>query len=188
MGDSIKNVLIFIAGAAVGVAASWQFMKNKYSSIANEEIASVKERYKNRHTDILDNADEEPEPIEEEEADFSEEEKDEYVKLAKNYDTVEKGDEDMNTNPVGPYVIKPEIFGMEDGYEVVSLTYYADGVLADENDNVIEDVEFMVGDDFADYFGVYEEDSVFVRNEMLKTDYEILLDEESFYDEEDDAE
>ena len=82
----------------------------------------------------------------------------------------------------GPYVISPDDFDDNDDYEVVSLVYYSDGVLADEDDNVIEDVEGMVGEDSLNHFGEYEDDSVFVRNDERKTDYEILLDSRNFAD------
>ena len=82
----------------------------------------------------------------------------------------------------GPYVISPDEFDDNDDYEVVSLVYYSDGVLADEYDNVIEDVEGMVGEDSLNHFGEYGDDSVFVRNDERKTDYEILLDSRNFAD------
>ena len=65
-------------------------------------------------------------------------------------------------------------------HEQISLTYYADGVLADENDEVIEDVEDAVGIDSLNHFGEYEDDSVFVRNDARKCDYEILLDQRTY--------
>ena len=40
----------------------------------------------------------------------------------------------------------------------------------------------MVVEDFADHFGEYEDDSVFVRNNRLKCDYEILRDEGEYSD------
>ena len=80
----------------------------------------------------------------------------------------------------GPYVIPPEQFGDDEEYEQISLTYYADGVLADENDEVIEDVEDAVGIDSLNHFGEYEDDSVFVRNDARKCDYEILLDQRTY--------
>ena len=73
-----------------------------------------------------------------------------------------------------PYVIPPEEFGEMEGYVQSSLTYYADRVLTDEDDNVIDDVDGIVGADFYKHFGEYEEDSVFVRNDGKKHDYEIL--------------
>lgn len=187
MGEIIKKLLIFAAGAGVGTAITWQFFKNKYKRIADEEIASVKEYYKHPREEILDVAEESselPEIIE----DDSETEEVEYKNLANNYNTItnendidEKGGNNMAE---GPYVIKPEEFDTV-GYDVVSLTYYADKVLVDEDDNPIEDIDYLVGEDSLDHFGEYEDDSVFVRNDDLKTDFEILLDEASYYDEED---
>lgn len=49
-------------------------------------------------------------------------------------------------------MIPPEQFGDDEEYEQISLTYYADGVLADENDEVIEDVEDAVGIDSLNHF------------------------------------
>ena len=82
----------------------------------------------------------------------------------------------------GPYVIPPEDFGEIDEYETISLTYYADGVLTDEVDDVIEDVDDIVGKDSLDRFGEYEDDSVFVRNDNMKADYEILLDSRNYHE------
>ena len=45
MSETVKRIFIFIAGAGLGAIATWQFLKNKYEQIANEEIASVKEAY-----------------------------------------------------------------------------------------------------------------------------------------------
>lgn len=50
-------------------------------------------------------------------------------------------------------MIPPEQFGDNEEHEQISLTYYADGVLADENDEVIEDVEDAVGIDSLNHFG-----------------------------------
>ena len=81
-----------------------------------------------------------------------------------------------------PYVIKPEEFGEFEEYETISLTYYADQVLADDNNEPVEDVEETVGFASLGHFGEYEDDSVFVRNDRLKCDYEILLDSRNYAD------
>ena len=44
----MKNVLIFVLGAATGSVITWKLVEQKYKKIADEEIASVKERFKNR--------------------------------------------------------------------------------------------------------------------------------------------
>ena len=75
-----------------------------------------------------------------------------------------------------PYTISPDDFGEEDGYDTETLTYYADGILADDQDNLIDSVDKMVGLESLDKFGEYEDDVVYVRNEQYKCDYEILID------------
>ena len=96
------------------------------------------------------------------------------------YSDLSADDEGVSDKQTKPYVIPPEQFGDDEEYEQISLTYYADGVLADENDEVIEDVEDAVGIDSLNHFGEYEDDSVFVRNDARKCDYEILLDQRTY--------
>ena len=77
---------------------------------------------------------------------------------------------------IEPYVLVPEEFD-ENGYETMTLFYYADGVLAyGDTNEVVEDVGELVCEDFAEHFGEYEDDSVFVRNDNLRIDIEILKD------------
>ena len=82
----------------------------------------------------------------------------------------------------GPYVITPEEFGELKEYETIELTYYADFVLADNRNNPIEDVDDVIGLDSLDHFGEYEDDSVFVRDDERKIDYQILLDPRKYSD------
>ena len=81
-----------------------------------------------------------------------------------------------------PYVISPDEFGEFEDYERISLSYYADQILADEDDEKVEDVDNVVGLESLAHFGEYEDDSVFVRNDRLKCDYEILLDQRTYSD------
>ena len=83
----------------------------------------------------------------------------------------------------GPYVIPPEEFGEVFEYDQYSMTYYADGVLTYEGeDDPIEDVDDLVGEASLHTFGEYEEDAVFVRNDLERAEYEILRDPRNFYD------
>ena len=74
-----------------------------------------------------------------------------------------------------PYVIMPDQFSEYADYDTISLTYYADGILAsDDTDEIIEDIDDVVGEDSLNHFGEFEDDSVYVRNDERKCDYEIL--------------
>ena len=81
-----------------------------------------------------------------------------------------------------PYVISPDEFGTNEDYDTISLIYYADGVLTNDADEVIDNVEEIVGKKALNSFGEYEEDSVFVRNDLIKVDYEILRDLDTYED------
>ena len=80
-----------------------------------------------------------------------------------------------------PVVISPEDLYDVD-YPVVTLIYYADGVLTDDNDNIIEDIDDIVGEESLNTFGKYEDDTVYVRNDRTKCNYEILRDYDRFED------
>ncbi|MBS6180527.1 MAG: hypothetical protein KH921_07040 [Erysipelotrichaceae bacterium] len=179
--NKATNVLIFVLGAAVGSVVTWQYVKNKYERIAQEEIDSVKEVFLKREPDVT---------VEVKEADVRnrKEEKPgvvEYAaRLQKEGYTNYAGMNSVEEVKVAesPYVISPEEFGEFDEYEKISLTYYADQVLADENDELVDDVDDVIGFESLTHFGEYEDDSVFVRNDRLKCDYEILMDSRLYSD------
>ena len=53
-------------------------------------------------------------------------------------------------------------------------------VLVDDGGDKIEDVDDVVGMESLTNFGEFEDDSVFVRNDRLRCDYEILMDERTY--------
>lgn len=79
-----------------------------------------------------------------------------------------------------PHIITPEEFGENEEYDTISLTLYSDGVLADDADKPIDDVDEVIGKESLEHFGEYEDDSIFVRNDKLKCDYEVLIDERKY--------
>ena len=176
MNNTVTNIIMFAAGAVIASAVTWKFAKTKYERIAEEEINEVKEYY---HKKAEKESHEEPTPrvtIEKPSlAEYSK--KLNELSYSGGVDISKEGEPVMKGRP---YVIPPDEFG-EGDYETISLTYYADKVLTDEADNVIEDVDGMVGYDSLTHFGEYEEDSVFVRNDEHEVDYEILLDTRSYY-------
>lgn len=183
MGDKIVKLLIFGVGAAIGSVVTWKLVKTKYERIADEEIESVKKIYS--YKKIAEERATKPEVkvqnVVEVEPKVNQDRVD-YSKLTVDLGYTNESKEEGEDMREKPYVIAPEEFGEMDDYETVSLTYYSDGVLTDDFDNEIEDVEGMVGEDSLDHFGEYEDDSVFVRNDRYKTDYEILLDLRKYSD------
>lgn len=82
-----------------------------------------------------------------------------------------------------PRVISPDDLGDTYGEDnVVSLTYYSDGVLCGSDNKPLKDeeIQIMVGEDFKTHFGDYEEDSVCIINDGQRCEYEILAEERSY--------
>lgn len=175
----------FATGAIVGSVVTWCFVKKKYERIAQEEIDSVKEVFAKKEFDSgakemakageevvkglnggIRQAKEKPDLVQ-------------YAAMVQKYGGTVGEEKEVPMKEKFPYVIPPEEFGEFDDYERISLTYYADGVLADDNNEVVDDVEDIVGDAL-DHFGEYEDDSVFVRCDERKCDYEILMDQRTF--------
>lgn len=201
--SKMTGFVIFVAGAAVGSITTWYCVKKKYEQIAREEIQSVKEVFaknaQNHHDAEIDISESQEKAV-------MAREKPSVAEYAKklsetgytNYsnsimvddDDQEEKSDDPGAEPgkyfgdpdADPYVIPPEEFGEKDDYDRISLTYYADHILADDNDQLLEDVEGTVGFESLTHFGEYEDDSVFVRNDRLKIDYEILRDERKYSD------
>ena len=72
----------------------------------------------------------------------------------------------------------------ENGYKTKTLFYYNDHVVTDDRGKVLSEnsIEKLIGKESLTTFGQYESDSVFVRNDELETDYEILRDTRNFSD------
>lgn len=176
VNGKVLSVITFVAGAAIGSLVTWKVTKTKYEQIAQEEINSVKEVFTvKKGEDASEEKDAEPEPKSKAQ---------EYTDRLKElqYGEVEDIGEEGEDIVMRPYVISPDEFAERDSYETVSLTYYADGILTDETDEIIKDIDDVVGIDSLSHFGEYEDDSVFVRNEDLKLDFEILRDVRKFKD------
>lgn len=195
MKSKFINALMFAAGAAIGSAVTWKIVKTRYERIVQEEIESIKEVFAGNEPEVAQEKDDDSDDEagsdqgqsgkinwaeledldDEEDEEFSEAVISEYTRLTANYSNNEEkgGAKNMAKDP---YVISPYDFGELDEYHQVELTYYADGTLEDEDYNIVTDVDELLGAGSLYTFGEYEEDAVFVRNERLQTDFQILKD------------
>ena len=204
MNRKIINLIMFAAGAVIGSAVTWKIAKDRYEKIVQEEIKSVKEvfsdRFNSSNEEVSSEESDEEMPEEDpisdyrkinwdelEDLDPSELEEEEYQAdyagtVVSKYEDIaniykEGGADNMPTSePREPYVIEPIEFGEIDDYKTFELTYYEDGILEDEDYDIVKNPEEILGPDALGSFGEYEDDSVFVRNERLRADFQILKD------------
>ncbi len=176
---------MFIVGAGVGAVGAWLYLKKKYEQIAQEEIDSVKNTYAKRNikavkSDISTHQNINSKPnIMDYAAKLQEQA---YVNYSTPQTDMNNSMEEKKRMDEKPYIISPDEFGEIDNYEKISLTYYNDQILTDDNDDILEDIADIIGKDSLEHFGEYEDDSVFVRNDIRKCDYEILKDFRNYSD------
>lgn len=190
MNRTLTNIILFAAGAVIGSVATWKLVKTKYETKADREIESMREYYLEKSIEeknsSINKVEESLRSVKETAEKVSVDYK-EYMKQAGRYTSqqltkpetrLEEEDEEEMTEP---YIITPEEFSDSD-YSTETLTYYADGVIEDDYEDVWseEEIEDTIGSDFASHFGEYEADSVYVRNDYKEIDYEILRDERKY--------
>lgn len=181
MKDILSKLLIFAAGAGIGSAVTWKFVKTKYERITQEEIDNVKEYYrkKNGETEAADES--ESVEVEKDDENISPHERDvisyNAIIQSEGYSEVtESGEEVADTDH--PYIIDADEFGDSYEYDTDSLVYYADGILATETDDVIDDVERIIGTENLTKFD--DNNVIFVRNDLTKHDYEVTRESRTF--------
>ena len=200
----MKNFFTFVTGLVIGSVVTYVVVKDKFEKIAQEEIDSVKEVFGRR---VEKEADKKVEKIAKKEVEKIRKEYNEYDNLTKNYTSYSKNKTEESIKDVEyeevcendedgveldeierasdydrPYIIEPQEFGALDGYSLITLYHYSDNVLADDCDELVEDLDDVVGEDYASHFGEYENYCVYVRNDRLKADYEICRDLRKYSD------
>ena len=213
MNSKVLGCLSFIVGAAVGAAVTYELVKTKYETIANDEISEMKEIYDERLRElngknievsetltklkdtktVIDYAkiikennygDEKPN-VSNMINNYIDDEPDDEEESYENYDDdqfIEFPDYSERDERPRPYVIDPEIFGEYYDYDTIELTYYADLVVANEDNEIVDNVNELIGIESLGHFGEFEEDAVHVRNDQLKADFEILKDVRKYSD------
>ena len=193
----MKGLLIFAAGLAVGAVAGAVIVKNKVLADAKAEIEEVREYY--RESRGVKEVEEVKEKVEEtidhiqdlieehETKPKTEKEHTNYNQIAKMYTSkvatpYEPYNEFQTPTYDDPFVIDPSEFGENPEYDTETLTYFADGVLVDDVDDVIEEPDIVVGLENLKVFEEFGATSVYVRNDIYKTDYEIIRDDWNYSD------
>lgn len=174
---SIKGIFIFVIGVVSGTFVGAQIAKKKYEEIANEEIEEIRAYYKEREKEVKEI--EEPNAVEApEEKSIEVEERKQYDNIIKRGNYMAVDEEEQNNVCDEAYPIDPSEFGNDGKNATETLTYFADGVLVNEVDEVVEDPDLVVGRHHIDIFNEFPDATcVYVRNDLDGTDYEILKDD-----------
>ena len=173
---TVKDILVFALGVGVGIGASYKFINDKLTAKHEEAIAKEKESIKKTYSEYYGkNESEDKKKTEEakEKKDKKAEDNvvEKYEELAAEYSeevasTVTESVKDV------VYEITDDEYG-EIGYEELDLFYYRNGVLTDDNDEIMEDVEIATSIGSREILDNRKSDGTYcyIRNDELQIDY-----------------
>lgn len=185
----LSHVIAFVTGAAVGYFAASYLLKDKYEKRFQQEVSSTIEAFKSNKNEEYKKDDEvnfKDEKLKDISDDIVVADIKEYAKNIGKHDYSEVKDEkpseegEDNIDHTKPYVITEEEVDAYMNYSITQWNYYADGVLTDENNEVVEDVSTTIGKEAFEYLKKTSESAIYVRNDLLELDYEILKNEMTY--------
>lgn len=172
--ETAKGLAFIFLGMLFGVAVSQSYFKSKYQKIADEEISVIKEKL-----DEFKDTAKEPGPIVVDQ-DRSVVSGNKYSVMTREYSdpnqdvTATNSDSNEDSSIL---IINFDEFANEYPHHFkLALTYYElDGILANDQDEIVDDVSRLLGENVMNSFGDDPEDpySVYVRNFSEGADYEI---------------
>ena len=162
--DKFSIATSFIFGGAIGVGATWRYFYSKYRKRVQEEVESIyKEKPEKSPDDISEKT--KLEGVKEDPNDLI----NKYYTESTNQPLKEADISKLSNNIV---FIKPEEVGLLDDYKVEYLTWYIDRCLVDEEDNLVDEPEEVIGEEAMRLLEDVS-DIICVRNHELSTDFEI---------------
>lgn len=180
-----RELLGFVIGLAIGVVSSALYFRGK----TQEEINEVRSFYLSKVGENEATENTEAETVEEKvfrEFNATKPEIRDYINTLRerkyvDYSKTAEPDDSSAKVPdviADPYVISIDDFGQEEGYDTITLTAYSDGTIANYADDELEDPESTIGEDVLSKFG--DEDVVYIRNDRLKADFEVVRDNRTY--------
>ena len=200
-----KNLICFGGGLAIGIGATYLYLRDYYNKLLDSETENIKKYYDDRENCLkeasLDSDVEEPEEaLETPKSGKNEHKKDivapiepDYEKIVEklNYNqfsTKPKADNVVESNsenePTGPYPIDYELYSETTArYTTVLVSYFIedDIVMYCDSDEMMDDPGKLIGNDnLADLRNNNDLDELYVRNEMMGIDYHIIKEMSSY--------
>ena len=188
---AIATVLGIIGGACAGAGVTYIFLNKRFDADLDEAVNEVKTFYADRNQ-INKEPTEDPEKSSNDravESDSNPVEQDsifdfEMDSHATNYSSTSvfpDEPKELKTNDDICVIDEDTYYGaIADGADPTEYMYYADHILADENSDVIDNIESLVGREALTYFGNEGVDSVYVHNKRLNMYIEILRSERQY--------
>ena len=200
-----KNLICFGGGLAIGIGATYLYLRDYYNKLLDSETENLKKYYDDRENclkeaSLVSDVEEPEEAFETPKSDENGHKKDivepiepDYEKIVEklNYNqfsTKPKADNVVESNsenePTGPYPIDYELYSETTArYTTVLVSYFIedDIVMYCDSDEMMDDPGKLIGNDnLADLRNNNDLDELYVRNEMMGIDYHIIKEMSSY--------
>lgn len=188
---AIAAVLGILGGAGIGAGVTYILFKKRFDADLDEAVNEVKTFYAGRNRINKDTTDD-PEKRSNDGAGASDSnpvEQDSILDFEMDSHSIDyysayvfpDEPKELKTND-DIYVIDEDTYygAIADGADPTEYMYYADHILADENSDIIDNIESLVGREALTYFGNEGVDSVYVHNKRLNMYIEILRSERQY--------
>ena len=201
-----KNILSFALGAVCGAAGTYFFLKSKYEKEYNDYRADLQDLYANKSGEAQTKRDEEDTRDEivnkintlvgaghgnEDMTLYSEMYNDSHDKTYEVENNIMQKEsmyeeDDFPSEEDSPYIISEEEYADPiPANDKIALKYFIkDGILIDELSHEVMDINASVSLRNLKVLDTGESDVLYVRNETISTDYEIVVDEDDYADKE----
>ena len=161
------NAKILVASAVsfiIGAAIAHIYTKRKYEILIDEEIDSVKKEFSKKYK--CDNHNEETYDPEDEE----------IVSQGIGAPPQDTTDYTQYSTRSSTVIISAEEYGEIEDYELIQLEYYSNGILVDIHG---DPVTGLLTDEMVEEI-THTEETLYIRNHTLKSDYEIDYNADEF--------
>ena len=189
MDKTLLAIGSLIVGGISGFFIGKFVYAKKYKQISDKEISEVREAYKSYFSKKKYAKSAPQKPFETRSTlqetqpkktvvDYSEKYREEVDQYRTASPVLDRKEQPTNSKIT---VLTPEEF-RESTKNCKTLIYYKDGILADTFGNIIKDINSEVGPEALKTFGLYDDESVYVRNDNNDFDYEIIRSPKTYID------
>lgn len=198
----MKNLLIFLLGAAAGAVGTYYALNRRYEDRLEDEIADLEEFYEERKEakkeaseSITETSEKKEENVPKDvDGEFvpakretvSDEDTDKYSKIVQSkYDKPDPGElvkKAKKTKRKDPkiFMISAGAFAASD-HELKTVYLYGDGIVVDEEENVVDNgYALLGGNDVIKMAEETGETTVYIRNLNEGVDYEVIMHDEDY--------
>lgn len=193
---NVKNIIFLFVGAGIGCSGTYFIMKDRFDKLMQEESEEIKAYYEEKYAkNNKEDKENDDTPVYNKEETHSEEAKESKNKpdipVEPDYDEIINK---LNYNQYStktskkpaerPYLIDSEQYINDMGYVKKIVSYFEDDEVCmfDDTHEIVENVSKDLGNENIKDLTIGDEEEIYIRNEQLGIDYNVVIEHSSYED------